>query len=109
MVKPFIKWAGGKTQILNEIEENLPLNLEEMSTYVEPFIGGGAVLFKLLEKYDFDKIYKGEISKSGTAILPSKRTKRMPEKANFNYKIYRICAGAIPDVKINLKIKNILK
>ena len=30
---------------------------------------------------DFDKIYKGEISKSGTAILPSKRAKRMPEKA----------------------------
>ena len=35
---------------------------------------------------DFDKIYKGEISKSGTAILPSKRTKRIPEKLNPNYK-----------------------
>ena len=35
---------------------------------------------------EFDKIYKGEISKSGTAILPSKRTKRMPEKINFDYK-----------------------
>ena len=31
---------------------------------------------------DFDKIYKGEISKSGTAILPSKRVRRMPEKIN---------------------------
>ena len=37
----------------------------------------------------FDRIYKGEISKSGTAILPSKRTKRMPEKANFNYKNFK--------------------
>ena len=35
---------------------------------------------------NFDKIYKGEISKSGTAILPSKRTKRILEKVNLNYK-----------------------
>ena len=35
---------------------------------------------------EFDKIYKGEISKSGTAILPSKRAKRIPEKFNPNYK-----------------------
>ena len=35
---------------------------------------------------NFDKIYKGEISKSGTAILPSKRTKRILEKVNLDYK-----------------------
>ena len=35
---------------------------------------------------DFDKIYKGEISKSGTAILPSKRTRRIPEQVNFDSK-----------------------
>ena len=34
---------------------------------------------------NFDKIYKGEISKSGTAILPSKRTKRIQEKVNLSY------------------------
>ena len=34
---------------------------------------------------NFDKIYKGEISKSGTAILPSKRTKRIQEKVNLDY------------------------
>ena len=45
-----------------------------------------------LEKTDdehedlFDKIYKGEISKSGTAILPSKRTKRILEKVNLDFK-----------------------
>ena len=38
---------------------------------------------------NFDKIYKGEISKSGTAILPSKRTKRILEKVNPNYKIFK--------------------
>ena len=36
---------------------------------------------------DFDKIYKGEVSKSGTAVLPSKRAKRMPEKAKLNLEI----------------------
>ena len=35
---------------------------------------------------NFDRIYKGEISKSGTPILPSKRTKRILEKVNLNYK-----------------------
>jgi len=35
---------------------------------------------------NFDRIYKGEISKSGTAILPSKRTKRILEKVNLNFK-----------------------
>ena len=35
---------------------------------------------------NFDKMYKGEVSKSGTAVLPSKRTRRIPEKANLNIK-----------------------
>ena len=38
---------------------------------------------------NFDKMYKGEISKSGTAILPSKRTKRMPDNINQDYKNLR--------------------
>ena len=39
---------------------------------------------------EFDKIYKGEISKSGTAILPSKRAKRIPEKVNLDYKNLKV-------------------
>ena len=35
---------------------------------------------------NFDKMYKGEVSKSGTAVLPSKRTRRIPEKANLDIK-----------------------
>ena len=38
---------------------------------------------------NFDRIYKGEISKSGTAILPSKRTKRISEKVNTNHKNFK--------------------
>lgn len=40
-MKPFVKWAGGKTQLLSKIEELLP---NQMNNYYEPFIGGGAVL-----------------------------------------------------------------
>lgn len=43
--KPFVKWAGGKRQLLPEIEKHLP---ENFSSYYEPFLGGGALLFRLL-------------------------------------------------------------
>lgn len=51
--KPFLKWAGGKTQLLPAIERILPSAFAEQPsvTYVEPFVGGGAVLFFLLQKY----------------------------------------------------------
>ena len=51
--RPFIKWVGGKTQLLEDIKKTLPQDLshrEEM-TYVEPFVGGGAVLFWILQEY----------------------------------------------------------
>lgn len=53
MAKPFIKWAGGKTQLLTQFENSLPHNLEEAEhfTYIEPFVGGGAMLFHMLQKY----------------------------------------------------------
>ena len=51
--KPFIKWVGGKTQLITHIENTLPKNFTELEnvTYIEPFIGGGAVLFWILQKY----------------------------------------------------------
>ena len=55
MAKPFIKWAGGKTQLLTQFENILPHNLEEAEhfTYIEPFVGGGAMLFHMLQKYTY--------------------------------------------------------
>ena len=49
---PFVKWAGGKRQLLPEINKNLPKELlnNEIEKYVEPFVGGGAVLFDLVQK-----------------------------------------------------------
>lgn len=51
--KPFLKWAGGKTQLLPTIDFYLPeeFKKEKDITYIEPFVGGGAVLFYMLLKY----------------------------------------------------------
>ena len=45
--KPFVKWAGGKRQIIDKLKEFIP---EEFDTYYEPFVGGGALLFELSPK-----------------------------------------------------------
>ena len=45
--KPFVKWAGGKRQLLAELEKSFP---KQFGTYFEPFLGGGALLFDLLAK-----------------------------------------------------------
>lgn len=45
--KPFVKWAGGKRQIIDELKKYIP---DEFNTYYEPFIGGGALLFELAPK-----------------------------------------------------------
>jgi len=47
ILRPFLKWAGGKKQLLPEIKKYVPANY---STYYEPFVGGGAVFFKLKPK-----------------------------------------------------------
>lgn len=51
-LKPFLKWAGGKTQLLPEIEKRFPFSKEETFTYIEPFVGSGAVLFWLLSNFN---------------------------------------------------------
>lgn len=50
--KPFLKWAGGKTQLITDIEKALPKKLiTKKFTYVEPFVGSGAVLFWMLNEF----------------------------------------------------------
>lgn len=49
LVAPFLKWVGGKRQLMPSIVELLPKNIKELN-YIEPFIGGGAVLFHLQPK-----------------------------------------------------------
>ena len=62
-VKPFIKWAGGKGQLLKEIKKLYPFENKKIDKYAEPFIGGGAVLFDILTNYDIKKAYISDVNK----------------------------------------------
>ncbi|RFM23791.1 MAG: hypothetical protein D0433_09160 [Candidatus Thermochlorobacter aerophilum] len=52
--KPFIKWVGGKTQLLEQFENYYPIELRQglIRRYVEPFLGGGAPFFELSQHYN---------------------------------------------------------
>nr|WP_302170319.1 Dam family site-specific DNA-(adenine-N6)-methyltransferase [uncultured Romboutsia sp.] len=63
--KPFLKWAGGKTQLLSVLEENLPENIKRsktFETYVEPFVGAGAFFIYLASNYEFDRIIINDLN-----------------------------------------------
>ena len=63
-IKPFLKWAGGKSQILETIKQNFPVGFGKTITkYAEPFVGGGAVLFEILANYDLDEIMIADINR----------------------------------------------
>ena len=50
--KPFLKWAGGKGQLISQLELHLPDVLKEQEfTYIEPFVGGGAMFFHMLQRF----------------------------------------------------------
>lgn len=58
--KPFVKWAGGKSQLISEIRKKYPKNIKG---YCEPFVGGGAVLFDILANYKPEKVLINDINK----------------------------------------------
>lgn len=60
--KPFLKWAGGKGQLLKEIESYYPFESGKITKYAEPFVGGGAVLFDILNKFDLEQVYISDIN-----------------------------------------------
>ena len=51
--KPFIKWVGGKGQLIEQLEALLPIDFDQKEdiTYIEPFVGGGAMLFHMLQTH----------------------------------------------------------
>lgn len=61
VAKPFLKWAGGKTQLLEDINKRMA-NLPAFEKYAEPFVGGGAVLFHVLANYPIKRAYISDIN-----------------------------------------------
>ena len=62
--RPFLKWAGGKTQLIEEIKNSLPQSINKRPfTFIEPFVGSGAVFFWMMEKFpNIDKAVINDIN-----------------------------------------------
>lgn len=81
LVKPVLKWVGGKRQLLDQI---LPLIQKDYSVYVEPFIGGAAVFFELLPKKAIINDYNSEL------INVYQTIKKYPEDLINELEIHKI-------------------
>lgn len=82
--KPFLKWAGGKAQIIGNILDNFPNNI---SHYYEPFLGGGSVLLGLLERIERQEITVKRITVSDINwnLINCYKTIRKHHKALIDY------------------------
>lgn len=62
--RPFLKWAGGKGQLLPKFQELYPKELKEkkIKNYFEPFLGSGAVFFDIVQNFDIDNAYLYDIN-----------------------------------------------
>lgn len=78
--KPFMKWAGGKGQLLSQLDDYLPARLQtEQFTYIEPFVGGGAMFFHVLQK--FPRIKQAVINDVNADLIKAYRViKDSPDK-----------------------------
>ena len=78
--KPFLKWIGGKKQLLKEIEQRLPEDIKKtkhIDNYYEPFLGGGAVFFHLKWKYEIENSFISDLNPE--LILTYKVIKKDPD------------------------------
>ncbi|MBQ2683132.1 MAG: DNA adenine methylase [Thermoguttaceae bacterium] len=63
-IRPVLKWAGGKSQLLQEIRKHYPAELgRRIKKYAEPFVGGGAVLFDILSNYSLESVYISDMNR----------------------------------------------
>lgn len=63
-IRPFVKWAGGKGSLIPQLNNFYPYELKNgiIERYIEPFVGGGAVLIDILQKYDVQEAYTFDIN-----------------------------------------------
>jgi len=77
--KPFLKWAGGKNQLLSQFDQYYPNDLSNgvIEKYIEPFIGGGAVFFEVIQKHKIQSSYIYDTNKD--LIITYQSIKNRPE------------------------------
>lgn len=82
-IQPFLKWAGGKRSLWKDISSFLPEGLgTSITTYVEPFLGGGAVFFGLSQKLSFREVYLSDIN--AKLVVAYKCIQRWPEEVYYS-------------------------
>lgn len=93
LVSPVLKWVGGKRQLISDIEPLIP---KSISTYVEPFVGGGAVLFHLQPKKAIINDYNQELMNVYQVIKdkPNELIEVLQEHKGLNSEdyFYEICS-----------------
>lgn len=96
--KPFVKWVGGKSQLLSQYDKLLPRDLSQCKdlTYVEPFVGGGAMLFHMLQR--FPNIRRVVINDINKDLIATYRAIKEKPKELVNLlaklqKLFRSCEG----------------
>lgn len=75
LAKPFLKWVGGKTQLIDQLDSNVPPELREgrIESYIEPFVGGGSFFFHVAQRYKLEKLI---IADSNQDLILAYRTIR---------------------------------
>ena len=79
--KPFVKWAGGKRQIMPEIKKYVPENYD---TFYEPFVGGGAVFFELAPRKAVINDYNSELMNVFECIKDEDKFDKMCTELNHH-------------------------
>lgn len=119
MARPFLKWAGGKGQLLPEIQKKYPAGLgRTINRYCEPFIGGGAVLFDILKNYKIKDVYISDINRdlintylviqNDVQVLIKKLEKLQDKYIALNSNERKSLYGELRDEFNNLKINHFL-
>lgn len=104
IIKPFIKWVGGKTQIINTVIELFPKN---MNNYHEPFLGGGSVLLALLSHKKngtinvAGKIYASDLNSNLIGLYKNIQSNpdSLIEEVNKLYSVFTNCKGTVVNRK----------
>ncbi len=93
LAKPFLKWAGGKTQLLNYIDTNLPEEVKKngIVNYYEPFLGSAAVFLFLKQKYGIENAYLSDINSNliSTFKIVQNQTNNLIKELKFLEKEFK--------------------